>query len=178
MREAAGMDRRKLRTRTALLQAFAELFLERGYDAVAVAQVADRANVGRSTLYEHFRTKDDLLKASLDRPFRALAIAAEPDADVRVVLRLLDHIRAHAAAVRLLLAQPMRSRIARVLAEHITATMTSSCPNRPATELRAIALAEGQLALIERWLFGPVLVSPDAVAEEIIRLARAVMYDV
>jgi AcrR family transcriptional regulator len=67
-------DRRKLRTRTAALQAFAELFLEEGYEALTVAGVADRAGIGRSALYLHFRTKEDLLKASLARPFKLLAV--------------------------------------------------------------------------------------------------------
>jgi len=56
-----GMDRRTLRTRQALHQALFRLVLERGYDQTSVADIADTANVGRSTFYAHFTDKDDLL---------------------------------------------------------------------------------------------------------------------
>ena len=60
-----GMDRRTLRTRQALHQALIRLVLERGYDQITVAEIADAANVGRSTFYAHFTDKDDLLAYGL-----------------------------------------------------------------------------------------------------------------
>jgi AcrR family transcriptional regulator len=174
MREL-GEDRRKLRTRTALIKAFSALFLELGYEAVNMAQVAARADIGRSTLYEHFRTKDELLKASLQGPFRPLVDAVDPGADLLPLQGLLEHVRANAAVARVVLAQPVRSRIARLLAEWIGARTGAKGLPQPLVELRAVALAEGQLALIERWIFGPVALAPDAVAEELARLSRAVV---
>jgi AcrR family transcriptional regulator len=53
-------DRRIQRTRKALQNALLELMVEKGYDAVTVQDVIDRANVGRSTFYAHFQDKDDL----------------------------------------------------------------------------------------------------------------------
>jgi len=168
-------DRRKLRTRAALLKAFDALFLELGYEALTVAQVAERADVGRSTLYEHFRTKDDLLQASLHGRLDAFAAATSPDADPRALPALLEHIRASAAVTRRLLAQPMRSRIARLLAEQIQASLVLRGVHPPVAALRAIAVAEAQLALAERWVFGPVALSAQAMAEELARLSRAVV---
>ena len=57
-----GIDRRALRTRQSLHQALIRLVLERGYDKITVADIADAANVGRSTFYAHFIDKDDLLR--------------------------------------------------------------------------------------------------------------------
>lgn len=57
-----GMDRRARRTRQALHEALIQLMLERDYDQVTVADVADAANVGRSTFYAHYTDKDDLLR--------------------------------------------------------------------------------------------------------------------
>lgn len=57
-----GMDRRTLRTRQALHQALIRLVMARGYDAITVADIADAANVGRSTFYAHFTDKADLLR--------------------------------------------------------------------------------------------------------------------
>jgi AcrR family transcriptional regulator len=53
-------DRRAERTRRALRKALVELILEKRYDAITVQNVIDRANVGRSTFYAHFRDKEDL----------------------------------------------------------------------------------------------------------------------
>ena len=58
-------DRRVARTRKALKDALTDLILERGYEALTVQDVIDRADVGRSTFYAHFLDKDDLLMAIL-----------------------------------------------------------------------------------------------------------------
>jgi AcrR family transcriptional regulator len=58
-------DRRVTRTRRALKEALTDLILEKGYEAVTVQDVIDRADVGRSTFYAHFIDKDDLLMAIL-----------------------------------------------------------------------------------------------------------------
>ncbi|MEZ7237505.1 TetR/AcrR family transcriptional regulator [Rhodococcus sp. GXMU-t2271] len=57
-------DRRVRRTRTELHRALIELLTEKGYDRVSVQDILDRADVGRSTFYHHFRDKDDLLVVS------------------------------------------------------------------------------------------------------------------
>ena len=61
----ARRDRRVARSRRALKEALTDLILERGYEAVTVQDVIDRADVGRSTFYAHFLDKDDLLMAIL-----------------------------------------------------------------------------------------------------------------
>jgi len=64
-REAGRPDRRVGKTRRALKEGLTDLILERGYEAVTVQDVIDRADVGRSTFYAHFVDKDDLLLAIL-----------------------------------------------------------------------------------------------------------------
>jgi AcrR family transcriptional regulator len=59
-------DRRVRRTRRALHEALIALVLERGYDRLTVQDVLDRADVGRSTFYAHYRDKDALLTATFD----------------------------------------------------------------------------------------------------------------
>lgn len=55
------MDRRQRRTRRAIYTAFEELMTEEHYGSVTVAQIIERADIGRSTFYAHFETKDELL---------------------------------------------------------------------------------------------------------------------
>ena len=59
-----GIDRRSRRTRQALHQALIRLIVERGYDEITVADIADAADTGRSTFYAHFTDKDDLLRSA------------------------------------------------------------------------------------------------------------------
>jgi AcrR family transcriptional regulator len=53
-------DRRVGRTRELLQKALIELIGERGYDAITIQDIVDRANVGRTTFYLHYDSKDEL----------------------------------------------------------------------------------------------------------------------
>src|SRR5262245_53483333 len=61
----ATRDRRVQRTKTSLHDALIGLAIEKPYPSIAVKEILDRANVGRSTFYTHFRDKDDLLESGI-----------------------------------------------------------------------------------------------------------------
>ncbi|MEU4341543.1 helix-turn-helix domain-containing protein [Nocardia sp. NPDC023852] len=90
---ATTTDRRVRRTREALHRALIELMIERGYERVTVSDIIDRADVGRSTFYAHYRDKDDLLISSctefLRREIARTRTARDaPWAPVRVMIGL------------------------------------------------------------------------------------------
>ncbi|MGK8521228.1 TetR/AcrR family transcriptional regulator [Nocardia asteroides] len=78
---AGGTDRRVRRTRALLHRALIELMVERGYDRVTVRDILQRADVGRSTFYAHYRDKDDLLLRSSTDYLRAAMTAAATDTE-------------------------------------------------------------------------------------------------
>ena len=59
-------DRRILRTRDALGDALIALMREKHFHQITVQQVLDRARVGRSTFYAHYRDKDDLFLSDVE----------------------------------------------------------------------------------------------------------------
>lgn len=63
------MDRRQLKTRKAIFKAFRNLLEKKRYDRITVQEIIDEADVGRSTFYSHFETKDLLLNAMCEDMF-------------------------------------------------------------------------------------------------------------
>lgn len=63
------MDRRQIKTRKAIFKAFRNLLEKKRYDHITVQEIIDAADVGRSTFYSHFETKDTLLEAMCSEIF-------------------------------------------------------------------------------------------------------------
>ncbi len=64
---ASRQARRKLRTSTAILDAAESLFLERGFQATTVEQLAEEADVAAGSVYGHFGGKEGVYAALIDR---------------------------------------------------------------------------------------------------------------
>lgn len=87
VREASKVRREAERKalRATILKAAGEVFLEKGYEAFSMRQVAVRIGYSATTIYHHFLNKEDLLMALLDEAFAEFtdamrqAIDAEPD---------------------------------------------------------------------------------------------------
>jgi len=56
------MDRRQRKSREAIFSAFTELLSKKDYRQITVGEIIEKADVGRTTFYAHFETKDYLLK--------------------------------------------------------------------------------------------------------------------
>ena len=85
-------DRRIVRTKRLLKGALLELIQLRSYESITVDQIADRADVGRSTFYSHFTSKDDLLLYGFDQFLMGLtdhaAMLGEPASGPADILQL------------------------------------------------------------------------------------------
>jgi AcrR family transcriptional regulator len=64
---AKGEDRRSQRSQQALIDALIDLMAVKTYDSISIKEIVEKANVGRSTFYAHYQTKDDLVKSGFER---------------------------------------------------------------------------------------------------------------
>lgn len=163
-------DRRVQRTRRALLDAFNVLVLDRRYEEIRVSDIIERADVGRSTFYEHYL---DALRA----PLGVLADAIAGQGETGPLVWLMEHFWQNRARARTLLSGPQRPGTTRLTADLIEERLATGGEVRPAQRLAAIHLAEGHLGLLRAWVQGEVTASPAELArviEESSRRALAV----
>ncbi len=60
-------EKKQLGAKDAVLNIFHELMREKGYGKITVQDILKRAQIGRTTFYAHFTSKEDVLKVSIDR---------------------------------------------------------------------------------------------------------------
>jgi AcrR family transcriptional regulator len=167
-------DRRVRRTRAALLDALLGLMVEKGYDAVTVQDLIDRADIGRSTFYAHFTDKSDLLHEALAGLRATLAPPpGSPPPDRRRPLPFSLHLFRHVHDVRQLLAAlltrnssgTVTAEIEEILREAATAELTAVAaaagePRVP-VDLLARSVVAGCLATLSWWVDGGFRQSPE-----------------
>lgn len=99
-----SMDRRVVRTTSMLHQAAMSLIMKKGYEAVTIKEICNAANVGRSTFYAHYTSKEDLQRKGighlrsllLQRQREALAARGKrPDRSLAFSLLMFEHAREH-----------------------------------------------------------------------------------
>ncbi len=182
LRKHGVMQRRKIdervrRTHERLGSALVALIQEKSIDDVTVQEVLDRASVGRSTFYLHFRDKDDLLLSQLEKFLEmmstTLSVRKEKSQRVVPVAEMFAHIGSQNKMYRALadcgrlndffdLAQGYFARgIERRLVE------SERLPKLAQRELaaRASALAGSLLSLLRWWLDRGAKETPRAMDE-------------
>jgi AcrR family transcriptional regulator len=171
-------DRRIERTRETLLRAFVSLYFERDYNSITVADIANRANVGRSTFYEHFRGKDALLAVSHRRPFASLAAIVDLNAEVESVRLILDHFWSNRGNTPSLRSLALRRALGRILSGmlferlHVRANAANARTQLDHLRLAAVVIAESMLGTVAVWLSGEVATSSSALADTLYQQAQ------
>jgi AcrR family transcriptional regulator len=171
-------DRRTERSRAALMSAFVGLLLADGYDAVTVEAVCERANVGRSTFYMHYTSKEGILRESMKRPSSVLAVLVGNTLPPDVLLGQLVHFHDQRRRNHIFFTGQVRIVWIRVLAELIEprlAKLARAHRARPILPLNfaALQIAETQLALIGTWLTANQNAKPDPVGEALVATTHA-----
>ena len=104
------IDRRVARTHALLQDALITLIPERGYAPITVADLCEKANIGRSTFYTHYADKEELRSATIDEHLRSLSNrqqSAQSETSGRLLMfsrPMFEHAHAFRSLHRTLLA--------------------------------------------------------------------------
>lgn len=159
------MDPRAARTRTALHRAILELAAERPIAEIPATEIVARAGVNRSSLYQHFGDREELLASALESIEDAhtridgpvtLTGQAGPPQELR---RFVEHFSEYAAVYRTALgphgsarvAARVRARITTLVREGITLSAMDGRSSLP-LEVEAAGTAGALLGIIEEWI--------------------------
>ncbi|WP_309067145.1 helix-turn-helix domain-containing protein [Microbacterium sp.] len=162
---SARAGRPKASSRETLAEAASELFLEKGYEATSIAEIAARAGVSRSSFFNYAASKGALLWGGLDERLEVLERLLDHASPREAVCRIADGFAPDALALAYANAEAMglaaelereaalrRARVGRAVARALRARGTDAL----AADVAGAAYGGALLAAIERWsLSGP-----------------------
>ncbi|HLO13619.1 MAG TPA: TetR/AcrR family transcriptional regulator [Anaerolineales bacterium] len=173
-------DRQSQRTRQALGAALLQLMKEKGYRAVSIKDIIDRANVGRSTFYAHFADKDELFENQVNRMLETLIEHTPQDVlegnPYFPSLELFRHVQEQWKLYKLLSWEAGNN----LHINHLQKTISQQIEQRLSTvgktfefpiPILANFLAGSLLSLLKWWLDNKMTYSPEQMDEMFRKLA-------
>lgn len=152
-------DRRVKRTQNLLAKALIALTLEKGYEAVTIRDITERADVGYATFFRHYRDKDALLQDVLDVVLSELLglLPPAPDADPATVGTLIfRYVQEHSEVIRVLLSSQGASSLMQQMietgAQNILQEHTQREDSVVPIEVAAYHMVTSAIALVQWWL--------------------------
>ncbi len=183
-----AIDRRVARTRGMLQHALISLILKQDYEAITVEDICEAANVGRSTFYAHYSSKDDLKRRGLEEHLRtlladrqkdALATPEDRDRSLGFSLTMFEHARDHADLHRALVGSRggtiVHSSIRQILSDLVRKELAAVADKNSADvaprELVVQFVVGAYMAVLIWWLDGGAKLPPRQIDAMFRRLA-------
>jgi AcrR family transcriptional regulator len=179
-------DRRVRRTRELLRGALLALIQEKGYDRITIQDILDRADVGRSTFYAHYRDKDELLlsgfediRAALDAEREAAERGTEKSEFLLPMLAVFQHVEGHrhfwGALTRKggadLITRILHESVAELVREHFRSQFAGVKPDQMLLEAAMQFVAGACIGLLIWWLDNDIPYSAEEIHSIFRRLA-------
>ena len=168
-------DRRIQRTRHSLTHAMVELVTEKRFDDITVQNLIDRADIGRSTFYTHFRDKEDLFQKNWEGfvDFCAQQIIWEKagKGSFMPIIFLFDHLKDvqpfYQGLVRSRKSDALFKSGTERLSERITEALRTRVRHAPSIPIPVLAnyLAGELFGLLKWWLDERMPYSPERMDE-------------
>lgn len=182
-KELKKLDPRVVRTRQLLRDALVSLIAEKGFDALTVQDIADRATLNRATFYLHYQDKHELLVASLRDAIDELVADINQldesgqlvaDGPQRPIKRVFEHVAQHAPFYKVMMGAEgvpafvagVRDYIAEITLNWLS--MLQPAPEKSMVPLEIVAnsLSWSLLGVLIWWLEHDRPYSPDYMAEQ------------
>jgi AcrR family transcriptional regulator len=181
-------DRRVQRTKSSLRDALLGLAREKPYGAIAVQEILDRANVGRSTFYSHFRDKHALLESGIHEMVRSVYGQTRAgnalDRIMAFSRQILDYVHEHrridgpsmTREGRVVMHDHLRDVLADLIAEDVANVMRGR-QSPPPSDLIARHVASTFVLVLNWWLENEDALTPPAVDARFRALILPVLMD-
>ena len=178
------LDPRVVSTRQMLRDALVSLIEEKGFDAITIQDIADRAGLNRATFYLHYRDKQELLVKSLRDAIDELmadigASTGEqgqlvPDGSLRPIKATFEHVAQHARFYRVMMSAEgvpsfiagVRDYMAEITLRWLTALQPDPRLSRVPLEIVANSLSWSLLGVLIWWLEHDMPHPPEYMAEQ------------
>ncbi len=179
-------DPRVKRTRQLLQQALMDLLQEKGFQAITVQDIAERATLNRATFYAHFTDKydliDNVMREGLQRalskhvPTGAAFSTSTLRTICRTVFEFMGQVQAHCLPgdeqVGLLFDQAVQEVLQSFLARRLIHLPTTGGPWQASRETLATLLSWAIFGVGVRWSRGPRAQSADDIAGQVVAALR------
>ncbi|WP_141499890.1 TetR/AcrR family transcriptional regulator [Paenibacillus luteus] len=179
------IDRRIIRSKEALKQAFMQLMSQKRFAAISITEIVELANYNRGTFYSHFESKDALLDEIMSdliedllRSFRApyekidvFRINELPAASIMI----FDHIYDHASIYTILLKSDVLSLVRDKMFEALKNIATEELEHTDSDinqELMTIYSMSALLGLVFYWIENGFVYSPSYMQEQLVKMLQ------
>lgn len=175
------LDRRVQRTRQALQEALIELILEKGFERVTVQDVIERANIGRSTFYSHFKDTEDLFLSGFENLWSLFQghLAGQQNASVWELSRIIfEHAQSYTEVYKALVGKQGGSLMSAHMHKYVAVLIRNSLKagwgkqNPVPVEIAVHHLTSSLLALLAWWVDHDLPHSPQYMNEMYQRLTQ------
>ena len=184
------MDRRQRKTEKAVFDAVGRLLERKSYSRITVQEIIDEADIGRTTFYAHFPTKDDLLSTLCERLFdhvfsstpereRTHDFSSEPGDFVSLLCHILYHIRDEHEALHILRGDSraifidyLRRRFSEIIGE-MQLAMEDAIPRTYVIN----QLSSNFASSLEWWIADDMRTTPECLAGYFMAVSGHLIYD-
>lgn len=177
--KARPVDRRVARTSRAIVEAFNELMFHDGVSKISATRIADRANIGRSTFYEHFSSCDAVLAESMGGLFQRLAHGCLTEGCEWELMQLCQHLWDGRKLAQAILTGRRGAAMTRVLQakfeDALAGRQTGFAAENGGSKGKLLAawLASATIGLLLNWMIGRVSADAESMALTLAHCATA-----
>jgi AcrR family transcriptional regulator len=177
-------DLRILRSKHSIREAFIQLLNEKGYEAITIQDIADKAMINRNTFYLHYQNKPDLLNTCIDELLEemknALALCPSSKSPVnvskleQVMQTILEHIIDNISFYKAMLVEENRIHVFQTKMENIIKSRINDGIEHTQLEISKEFLlqyiASAFMGVVVWWLKNDLIYSPREIATQFVKI--------